>query len=107
MVELTEQATLADIQQYIKEWEIKNGFDHCTVTDGCLFLGEEVGELFKAIRKQYLPVDPNSDVYMIEDEIADCLMQLAAIANRCGVNMATAIINKEKKNNERKWKAVE
>ena len=107
MVQLTEQATLADIQQYIKEWEIKNGFDHCTVTDSCLFLGEEVGELFKAIRKQYLPVDPNSDVYMIEDEIADCLMQLSAIANRCGIKMATAIMNKEKKNNERKWKAVE
>ena len=106
MEQLKPNATLADIQKYIKAWEIENGFDQCTVTDACLFLGEEVGELFKAIRKQYLPIDQNSDVYMIEDEIADCQMQLAAIANRCDIDMDEAIRNKELKNNARTWKKV-
>jgi NTP pyrophosphatase (non-canonical NTP hydrolase) len=106
MEPLRKNATLRDIQNYIKEWEIENGFSDCDLRDSCLFLGEEFGELFKAIRKLLLKVDPNSDSFEIADEIADCLMQLAAIANRCNIDMDEAIQNKEKKNAGRKWVKV-
>ena len=45
------QANLQSIQQYVKELEIERGFEKQTIIDKCLLLGEEVGELFKAIRK--------------------------------------------------------
>lgn len=42
---------LNDLQCYVAEMEEERGFSHCDVVQRCLQLGEEVGELFKAVRK--------------------------------------------------------
>ncbi len=42
---------LKDFQKYIKEMEQERNFSSQTIIEKCLMLGEEVGELFKSIRK--------------------------------------------------------
>jgi len=67
-------------------------------------LGEEVGELFKAIRKtEKIGIDNNSQVFNIEEELADILIYLCAIANRCNIDMEQAFRTKEEINKKRKW----
>jgi NTP pyrophosphatase (non-canonical NTP hydrolase) len=69
-------------------------------------LGEEVGELFKAVRKsdKSMKMDANSDFGEIPEELADILIFIFSIANRYGVNLEEAFKNKEEKNKERTWK---
>jgi len=63
MPELTKNPTLKNFQQYVAELETERGFSHQTIIDKCLLLGEEVGELFKAVRKsEGLAVDTNSNL---------------------------------------------
>ena len=42
---------LTELQRYVAAMEDERGFSHRTVTEQALLLGEEVGELFKAVRK--------------------------------------------------------
>lgn len=51
MPELLERPVLADFQRYVAELEVERGFEGQDVVQKCLMLGEEVGELFKAVRK--------------------------------------------------------
>jgi NTP pyrophosphatase (non-canonical NTP hydrolase) len=48
---LKQATALDDLQRYVAEMEEERGFSHVDVVQQCLLLGEEVGELFKAIRK--------------------------------------------------------
>ncbi len=48
---LEKQPTLKDLQQYVHDLEAERGFDTQPAIDKCLLLGEEMGELFKAVRK--------------------------------------------------------
>jgi len=99
-----EQAKLQDLQQYVKELEVERGFDHQTVIEKCLLLGEEVGELFKAVRKsERIKIDHNSHVHEVADELADILIYLCAIANRCEIDLEAAFRDKEEENKLRKW----
>lgn len=60
-ISIKKQATLRDIQDYVLEMEKERGFSDNSVIEECLMLGEEVGELFKSIRKnQNLTIDQNS-----------------------------------------------
>lgn len=98
------QATLQNIQQYVKELEVERGFDHQTVIEKCLLLGEEVGELFKAIRKsEKIKIDSNSQQHEVANELADILIYISAIANRYNIDLETAFRNKEEINKRRKW----
>jgi hypothetical protein len=45
------QVSALDLQRYAAEMEEERGFAHRDVVSQCLLLGEEVGELFKAVRK--------------------------------------------------------
>ena len=59
---------------YFSAMAKKFGISEQSVKDKCLMLGEEIGELFKAIRKQEgIKVDANSHFTSIEEEIADIL----------------------------------
>jgi len=49
---LKNQPTLKDFQKYVYQMEIDRGFTEQNILQKCLMLGEEVGELFKAIRKK-------------------------------------------------------
>ncbi len=51
MPRLNLNPTLADFQHYVSELEVERNFANQDVRDKCILLGEEVGELFKAIRK--------------------------------------------------------
>jgi NTP pyrophosphatase (non-canonical NTP hydrolase) len=107
MPELTKNPTLNNFQQYVVELEIERGFSHQTTIDKCLLLGEEVGELFKAVRKsEGLAVDTNSSFTEIGDELTDIFIYLCAIANRKGIDLEEAFRKKEEKNKKRIWKSV-
>ncbi|AHW59329.1 NTP pyrophosphatase, house-cleaning of non-canonical NTPs [Draconibacterium orientale] len=104
---LKDQPQLADFQKYVTALEEERGFATQTTIDKCLLLGEEVGELFKAVRKsEGLLVDSNSDFSEIADELADIFIYLCAIANRKGIDLEAAFRSKEEKNKLRKWVRV-
>ena len=104
MPKLNEHPTLADFQRYVAELEMERGFEDQTVRDKCLLLGEEIGELFKAIRRaDGLKVDHESTFGEIGDELADVLIYLCAIANRCDVDLEAAFRAKEVVNHRRTW----
>ena len=70
-------------------------------------IGEEVGELFKAIRKsEGLSIDANSKFTEIGDELTDIFIYLCAIANRNNIDLQTAFRAKEEKNKLRTWKSI-
>ena len=107
MPNLTKNPTLAKFQNYVAELEAERGFARQTIIDKCLLLGEEVGELFKAVRKsEGLAVDSNSNFTEICDELTDILIFLCAIANRKGIDLEKAFREKEEKNKKRIWKSV-
>jgi NTP pyrophosphatase (non-canonical NTP hydrolase) len=104
-VNLDPRPTLADLQRYVADLERARGFDDQSARDKCLLLGEELGELFRAVRRaEGLKVDPASRAADVADELADCLIYLCAIANRYGIDLEAAFRAKEAKNRERTWK---
>lgn len=98
--------TLADIQQYIRDMELERGFDKDAVWQNAILLAEEIGELFKIIRKDHsgIPSDKHKQ-YSLDaaGEIADIMMVLTCIANRLGVDMEQAFRDKEERNKQRTW----
>ncbi|WP_319499981.1 MazG nucleotide pyrophosphohydrolase domain-containing protein [uncultured Draconibacterium sp.] len=107
MPTLKNNPTLKNFQQYVSELETERGFASQTVIDKCLLLGEEVGELFKAVRKtEGLLIDSNSSFSEIGDELTDIFIYLCAIANRKGIDLEEAFRSKEEKNKQRTWKSI-
>ncbi|MDI5969374.1 MazG nucleotide pyrophosphohydrolase domain-containing protein [Streptomyces sp. SL13] len=104
MIPLEKHQSLEEIQQYVADMEVQRGFSDRPVIEQCLQLGEEVGEVFKAVRKhQNIHIDPNSKVGAVGDELADVLIYLCAIANRMGIDLADALRSKEAVNEKRTW----
>ena len=104
MPELKSDALLKNYQQYVAELEAERGFAEQTAKDKCLLMGEEMGELFKAIRKaDGLSMDPDSRVGEIKDELADIFIYVCAIANRFDIDLEQAFLEKENKNKKREW----
>ncbi|RLB93159.1 MAG: pyrophosphohydrolase [Deltaproteobacteria bacterium] len=99
------EATLSNLQAYVTELEIERGFIDQTILEKCLLMGEEMGELFKAIRKtENISTDQNSETFHIGEELADILIYICAIANRSGIDMEEAFRQKEEINKQRVWK---
>ena len=105
MPSLKPNPTLADLQRYVTQMEQERGFDSNTVQQKCLMLGEEVGELMKAIRKSHGGMRYATKGYEADaaGEIADILLIMLAIANRLGVDVETALREKEEVNKKRAW----
>ena len=104
MPQLRQNPLLKDLQKYVEELEVERGFSDQSARDKCLMLGEEVGELFKAVRKaEGLKIDRNSKVGEISHELADILIFLCSIANRYQVDLEAAFREKESVNKQRKW----
>jgi len=96
--------TLKDIQEYVIQLEEERGFAEQTVLQKSLMLGEEVGELFKAIRKQQnIKIDSNSKFGTIDEELADILIFICSIANRYEIDLEKAFRDKEEINKTRIW----
>lgn len=104
MFPLKQASALDDLQQYVAEMEEERGFSHRDVTQQCLLLGEEVGELFKAVRKhEKMRVATTSVTGSVDEELADVLIYLCAIANRLEISLDEAFRRKEQLNETRTW----
>ena len=105
MPTLKPEPTLADYQQYVIELEEERGFSDQTVLMKTLMLGEEMGELFKAIRKQQaIKIDhASARIGDIDEELADMFIFLCSIANRYGIDLEEAFRKKEEINKKRIW----
>ncbi|MGC4121513.1 MAG: MazG nucleotide pyrophosphohydrolase domain-containing protein [Myxococcales bacterium] len=105
MPQLRDRPILSDFQEYVVQLERERGFSHQTLLQKCLLLGEEMGELFKSIRKiEGLSMDDKSKVGAAADELADVFIYLCAIANRLGIDLEKAFRDKEAINQTRTWK---
>ena len=86
--------TLGDFQEYVRELEDERGFTQQNAIEKCLLLGEEMGELFKAVRKTMkLKTDVNANIGPVDEEIADILIYLCSIANRFDIDIEQAFRN--------------
>jgi NTP pyrophosphatase (non-canonical NTP hydrolase) len=104
MPELRKKPTLTDFQRYVAELEQERGFSEQGVLKKCLLLGEEIGELFKSIRKREgISIDLGSKASTVDEELADVLIMLCSIANRLGVDLEEAFRCKEEINKGRTW----
>ena len=104
MPQLPDRPTLSDYQAYVVQLEQERGFSDQGVLDKCLLLGEEVGELFKAVRRsEGILIDPNSETTELAGELADIFIYLCAIATRYDVDLEGAFRAKEEINKGRKW----
>ena len=103
-LELKNDPTLRDFQDYVKNLELQRGFVQQNAIEKCLLLGEEMGELFKAVRKAVkLKTDINANIGSIDEEIADMMIYLCAIANRFDIDIEQAFRKKEEHNKKRTW----
>lgn len=94
---------LADFQRYVAELEDERGFADQGLIEKCLLMGEEVGELFKAVRThEGMKIDvPGGEV---GEELADVFIFVCAIANRLDIDLEAAFRAKEVKNHDRRWR---
>ncbi|HPE23091.1 MAG TPA: MazG nucleotide pyrophosphohydrolase domain-containing protein [Bacteroidales bacterium] len=96
--------TLGDFQDYVRKLEDERGFTQQNAIEKCLLLGEELGELFKAVRKTMkLKTDVNANIGSIDEELADMMIYLCAIANRFDIDLEQAFRKKEEHNKNRNW----
>ena len=103
-LELRANPTLRDFQEYVKKLEVERGFTRQNAIEKCLLLGEEMGELFRAVRKTMkLKTDVNANIGSVDEEIADMLIYLCSIANRFDIDIEQAFRNKEEHNKKRTW----
>ncbi len=104
MLPLREASALIELQRYVRDMEVERGFDGRGVLQQCLLLGEEIGELFKAVRKhEKMRTGTTSITGSVEEELADVLIYVCAIANRLDVNLEDALRRKEELNETRSW----
>jgi NTP pyrophosphatase (non-canonical NTP hydrolase) len=105
MVDLAEGSSLAELQRYVKGSEGERGFFAQSALEKCLLLGEETGELFRAVRKASgLRTDPDSKSADVGEELADILNYVLAIANRFDIDLDAAFRLKELRNRQRVWR---
>jgi len=105
MPTLKNQPTLKDFQEYVEELEKEREFTKDNILQKCLMLGEEIGELFKSVRKsEKIKIDNNSNFGQIDEELADIIIFLCSIANRYNIDLEKAFRAKEEKNKQRIWK---
>ena len=105
MSNLTPDLSLSELQRYVSQCEIERGFAAQTSVEKCLLLGEEVGELFRAVRRSAgMLSDPTSRCADVAEELADILNYVLAIANRFEIDLDAAYAEKEEKNRLRTWR---
>jgi NTP pyrophosphatase (non-canonical NTP hydrolase) len=96
---------MKDFQKYVEDLEKERGFTEQSSVERCLHLGEEIGELFKAVRKaEKMKIDESSRFTPVEEELADILIFLCSIANRYDIDLEKAFREKEEINKKRTWK---
>lgn len=106
---LSESASLGEVQGYIKEVIALRGFGGQPVQEELLLLTEEVGELAKAIRKSATSMSVDTarlhNYDSVESEVADVFIVLMSICNTLGISLFDSLIEKERENIDRHWSA--
>ncbi len=104
---LDKNSSLPDIQRYVKSVVSMRGFDGESIQETMLLLLEETGELAKAIRKSETKMSVDSDKLQnydtVESEVADVFFVLTAVCNKLGIDLLTALKEKEAQNIDRNW----
>ena len=111
MIELPEQASMSDYQRYIHELETLHGWLEVDLVNNCFLMGEEVGELFAAVRRynrlfeqaEAPPRDLEDRRAHVAEEIVDVLNYLMAVANRLDIDLEEAFRAKNARNQSRSW----
>jgi NTP pyrophosphatase (non-canonical NTP hydrolase) len=109
MIKLPDNAAMKDYQRYIHELEALHGWLKVDLVHNCFLMGEEVGELFKAVRRYNKLFDeggstpPDEARAALAEELVDVFNYLLAIANRTGVDLEEAFRQKNARNQERTW----
>ena len=98
-------------QEYIHRLEAMHGWLDVDLVHNCFLMGEEVGELFKAIRRynryyeqggaEALP--PEAAREAVAEELVDVFNYLLALANRLDIDLEAAFRQKNARNQERSW----
>lgn len=104
-------AAMADYQRYIDELERLKGWDDVDLVHTCFLMGEEVGELFKAVRRvnrlfeqaEADDADRAARVAHVGEELVDVLNYLLAVANRLDIDVEQAFVAKNTRNQARTW----
>jgi NTP pyrophosphatase (non-canonical NTP hydrolase) len=81
--------TLPEMQQYVQEKLVARNLVS-PLSNTVLHLMEEVGEVTRAMRR--------GDVGNLAEELADCLWFVISAANVAGIDLETAMVEKEKRN---------
>jgi NTP pyrophosphatase (non-canonical NTP hydrolase) len=103
MIELPERAAMPDYQRYIHDLESLHGWLQQDLVLNCFRMGEEVGELFKAVRQYEKRPSESQAREHVGEELVDVLNYLLAIANRTGVDLEQAFRQKNARNQQRTW----
>lgn len=107
---LQKNFSLNQIQNYMNAMAQHRGFTNQTARDTLLVMIEECGELAKAIRKYSgIGIDhTRSQEYgNLAHEMADVLICLLMLANKCNVNLYQALEQKEQINQQRVWQVAQ
>ena len=108
MPHLKENPSLKNYQQYVHDMEEHFGWLEHDLVMNCFFLGEEMGELFRAVRyTEKMGFDPKKEVenQSVAEELVDVFNYVLAIANRLDIDMEQAFREKNSKNMQRTWEA--
>lgn len=110
-IELPSDAPMAAYQRYIHALEAMHGWLDVDLVHNCFLMGEEVGELFKAIRKynKYYEAAGSAEVsdaerkQAVAEEMVDVFNYLCALANRLDIDLEEAFRAKNARNQKRTW----
>ena len=103
---LPKNPTMAMFQQHVHDLEAHHGWLDVDLVHNCFLMGEEVGELFAAIRRYnryFTEGDVSTEREAVAEEIVDVLNYLLAIANRLNIDVERAFREKNARNFERTW----
>jgi len=101
--DLPRPADLAALQAYVDRLERRKGWREADAVRCCFQLGEEMGEVFAAVRRLERDGADEARREALGDEIVDCLNYLFAIATREGIDLETAFRRKNARNEDRTW----
>lgn len=114
MIVLAEHSDMAGYQRYMQQLEESHGWLDVDLVHCCFLMGEEVGELFKAIRRhqEYYdekgapsPPDREGRRQAVAEELVDVFNYLLALANRLDIDLEQAFRSKNARNQQRVWKS--
>lgn len=98
-------ASLGRLGRYVDELERMHGWHTADAARCCFRMGEEIGELFRAVRDTERAPTPLPAPLRaaVGEELVDVLNYLLAIANRYDIDLEQAFRDKNDHNQRRTW----